>query len=137
MPVEKIRAQRQVIAMSHEGHYREAHPLIFVFTHWINLVCMICLAFTGFYIHYPFFAGFMNTARTNFETDRFGHITGSDTTEDCTLSIRNRLAGAIALEWTETVLSTPDFPASRMLPKNAARSWPGVLGEAGLRVSRS
>jgi len=50
--------------MAHEGHYREAHPLIFVFTHWINLLCMIGLAFTGFYIHYPFFAGFMNTART-------------------------------------------------------------------------
>jgi len=50
--------------MSHQGHYREAHPLIFVFTHAINLVCMIGLAFTGFYIHYPFFAGFMGTART-------------------------------------------------------------------------
>ena len=50
--------------MSHEGHYRQAHPLIFVFTHWINLLCMIGLAFTGFYIHYPFFAGFMNAART-------------------------------------------------------------------------
>jgi Ni/Fe-hydrogenase 1 B-type cytochrome subunit len=50
--------------MSHEGHYREAHPLIFVFTHWINLLCMIGLAFTGFYIHYPFFAGFMNGARS-------------------------------------------------------------------------
>jgi len=50
--------------MSHQGHYREAHPLIFVFTHWINLVCMIGLAFTGFYIHYPFFAGFMSGART-------------------------------------------------------------------------
>jgi Ni/Fe-hydrogenase 1 B-type cytochrome subunit len=50
--------------MSHEGHYREAHPLIFVFTHWINLLCMIGLAFTGFYIHYPFFAGFMYGART-------------------------------------------------------------------------
>jgi Ni/Fe-hydrogenase 1 B-type cytochrome subunit len=50
--------------MSHEGHYREAHPLIFVFTHGINLLCMIGLAFTGFYIHYPFFAGFMNAART-------------------------------------------------------------------------
>ena len=49
--------------MSHQGHYREAHPLIFVFTHWINLTCMIGLAFTGFYIHYPFFAGFMYTAR--------------------------------------------------------------------------
>jgi Ni/Fe-hydrogenase 1 B-type cytochrome subunit len=50
--------------MSHEGHYRQAHPLIFVFTHAINLVCMIGLAFTGFYIHYPFFAGFMYGART-------------------------------------------------------------------------
>jgi Ni/Fe-hydrogenase 1 B-type cytochrome subunit len=49
--------------MSHQGHYREAHPLIFVFTHWINLTCMIGLAFTGFYIHYPFFAGFMYWAR--------------------------------------------------------------------------
>jgi Ni/Fe-hydrogenase 1 B-type cytochrome subunit len=49
--------------MSHEGHYREAHPLIFVFTHGINLLCMIGLAFTGFYIHYPFFAGFMYAAR--------------------------------------------------------------------------
>jgi len=50
--------------MSHEGHYRQAHPLIFVFTHWINLLCMIGLAFTGFYIHYPFFAGFMFFARS-------------------------------------------------------------------------
>jgi Ni/Fe-hydrogenase 1 B-type cytochrome subunit len=50
--------------MSHEGHYRQAHPLIFVCTHWINLVCMIGLAFTGFYIHYPFFAGFMFFARS-------------------------------------------------------------------------
>jgi Ni/Fe-hydrogenase 1 B-type cytochrome subunit len=49
--------------MSQQGHYREAHPLIFVFTHWINLVSMIGLAFTGFYIHYPFFVGFMYTAR--------------------------------------------------------------------------
>lgn len=49
--------------MSHQGHYREAHPLIFVCTHWINLASMIGLAFTGFYIHYPFFAGFMYTAR--------------------------------------------------------------------------
>ncbi len=49
--------------MSHEAHYREAHPLIFVFTHWINLLCMIGLAFTGFYIHSPFFAGFMYGAR--------------------------------------------------------------------------
>jgi Ni/Fe-hydrogenase 1 B-type cytochrome subunit len=43
--------------MAHGGHYREAHPLIFVFTHWINLVCMALLAFTGFYIHSPFLSG--------------------------------------------------------------------------------
>jgi Ni/Fe-hydrogenase 1 B-type cytochrome subunit len=49
--------------MSHAGHYREAHPLIFVITHWINLICMTGLAFTGFYIHYPFFEGFMGAAR--------------------------------------------------------------------------
>lgn len=51
----------------------------------------------------------MNTTRTNFETDRFGRVTGSDTTEDYALSLRNRLAGPIALEWTETVLSTWDM----------------------------
>jgi Ni/Fe-hydrogenase 1 B-type cytochrome subunit len=45
------------------GHYREAHPLVFVITHYVNLIAMIGLAFTGFYIHYPFFAGFMGTAR--------------------------------------------------------------------------
>ncbi len=47
------------------GHslYREAHPLVFVITHWINLICMVALAFSGFYIHYPFFEGFMGSAR--------------------------------------------------------------------------
>ncbi|MBW6467942.1 MAG: cytochrome b/b6 domain-containing protein [Coriobacteriia bacterium] len=49
--------------MSHPAHYREAHPLIFVFTHWINLISMVALAFSGFYIHYPFFANFMGVAR--------------------------------------------------------------------------
>ncbi|MHB1136329.1 MAG: cytochrome b/b6 domain-containing protein [Coriobacteriia bacterium] len=49
--------------MSSQAHYREAHPLVFVMTHWINLVCMIMLAFSGFYIHYPFFDGFMGVAR--------------------------------------------------------------------------
>lgn len=49
--------------MSHPAHYREAHPLIFVFTHWINLIAMVALAFSGFYIHYPFFSGFMGVAR--------------------------------------------------------------------------
>lgn len=49
--------------MAHLAHYREAHPLPFVITHWINLVSMILLIFTGFYIHYPFFSGFMGIAR--------------------------------------------------------------------------
>ena len=49
--------------MSHEGHYREAHPLIFVFQHWVNLICMIGLAFTGFVIHGGFDAIPMGSAR--------------------------------------------------------------------------
>jgi len=49
--------------MSSQAHYREAHPLVFVINHWIHLVCMIMLAFSGFYIHYPFFDGFMGVAR--------------------------------------------------------------------------
>lgn len=49
--------------MAHLAHYREAHPLIFVVTHWINLVAMLILIFTGFYIHFPFFVGFMSMAR--------------------------------------------------------------------------
>lgn len=49
--------------MSANAHYREAHPLVFVLTHWINLISMIALAFSGFYIHFPFFAGFMGVAR--------------------------------------------------------------------------
>ncbi|MDH4139540.1 MAG: cytochrome b/b6 domain-containing protein [Coriobacteriia bacterium] len=49
--------------MSHPAHYREAHPMVFVLTHWINLIAMVCLAFSGFYIHYPFFPGFMGVAR--------------------------------------------------------------------------
>jgi Ni/Fe-hydrogenase 1 B-type cytochrome subunit len=49
--------------MAGSAHYREAHPLVFVITHWINLICMIMLAFSGFYIHYPFFNGFMGVAR--------------------------------------------------------------------------
>ncbi len=37
--------------------------MVFVLTHWINLISMVSLAFSGFYIHYPFFAGFMGVAR--------------------------------------------------------------------------
>jgi len=49
--------------MAHLAHYRQAHPLPFVITHWVNLVAMVLLILTGFYIHYPFFAGFMGIAR--------------------------------------------------------------------------
>ena len=49
--------------MAHLAHYRQAHPVPFVITHWVNLVSMICLIITGIYIHYPFVAGFMGIAR--------------------------------------------------------------------------
>ncbi|MDR3037060.1 MAG: cytochrome b/b6 domain-containing protein, partial [Coriobacteriales bacterium] len=49
--------------MAHLAHYRQAHPLPYVITHWINLVSMLVLIFTGFYIHFPFFSGFMGVAR--------------------------------------------------------------------------
>jgi Ni/Fe-hydrogenase 1 B-type cytochrome subunit len=49
--------------MAH-AFYREEHPLPTVITHWINLIAMTGLAFTGFYIHYPFFAWSMQMART-------------------------------------------------------------------------
>jgi Ni/Fe-hydrogenase 1 B-type cytochrome subunit len=49
--------------MAHLAHYREAHPLVFVVTHWINLIAMILLILTGFIIHYPFIAGIMGVCR--------------------------------------------------------------------------
>jgi len=49
--------------MAHLAHYRQAHPLPFVITHWINLVCMVLLILTGFYIHYPFFPHFEGVCR--------------------------------------------------------------------------
>lgn len=48
--------------MSH-SYVRTQHPLVFVITHWINLLAMICLTLSGFYIHYPLFGGFMGVAR--------------------------------------------------------------------------
>jgi Ni/Fe-hydrogenase 1 B-type cytochrome subunit len=48
--------------MSH-NLYREQHPLVFVITHWINLLAMVFLMFSGLYIHYPIFGGFMGVAR--------------------------------------------------------------------------
>ncbi|WP_165055639.1 MULTISPECIES: cytochrome b/b6 domain-containing protein [unclassified Adlercreutzia] len=49
--------------MAHLAHYREAHPMLFVVTHWINLVAMIVLIITGFSIHFPFWPLFMGVAR--------------------------------------------------------------------------
>jgi len=49
--------------MAHLAHYKEAHPLQFVITHWINLVCFILLIVTGFNIHFPYWVGFMGVAR--------------------------------------------------------------------------
>ena len=49
--------------MAHLAHYREAHPLPFVITHWINLICMVLLILSGFLIHYPFISGLMGIAR--------------------------------------------------------------------------
>jgi Ni/Fe-hydrogenase 1 B-type cytochrome subunit len=48
--------------MSHDL-YREAHPIPFVLTHWINLLAIFFLALTGFYIHYPIVGGLMSLAR--------------------------------------------------------------------------
>ena len=49
--------------MAHLAHYKEAHPAPFVVTHWVNLIAMLVLILTGFYIHFPFVAGFMGVAR--------------------------------------------------------------------------
>lgn len=49
--------------MAHLAHYREAHPIPFVVTHWINIIAMVCLILSGFYIHFPLFGGLMGMAR--------------------------------------------------------------------------
>lgn len=64
----------------------------------------------------------VNYARSNFETDRFGRLTGSDTTEDYMLTVRNRLDCALTLEFTETVLSTWQLN-SPLPPTSTDSSW--------------
>ena len=49
--------------MAHLAHYREAHPLPMSITHWINLSCMALLIFSGFLIHFPFWAALTGVAR--------------------------------------------------------------------------
>ena len=39
--------------MAHLAHYKEAHPLPFVITHWINLAAMVILIISGLLIHFP------------------------------------------------------------------------------------
>jgi len=34
---------------------RAEHPTIAIVTHWVHLVTLVMLTFTGFWIHYPFF----------------------------------------------------------------------------------
>lgn len=48
--------------MAHLAHYKEAHPLPFVITHWINAASMLVLIVTGFMIHFPV-AGTMGICR--------------------------------------------------------------------------
>ena len=43
---------------------REEHPLPAILMHGVHLLAMFSLIFTGFYIHYPFFAGPMAAMRT-------------------------------------------------------------------------
>ena len=47
----------------HMAHYKEAHPLPLVITHYVNLFCMLLLIFTGFQIHYPMFPEIMVICR--------------------------------------------------------------------------
>ena len=49
--------------MAHLAHYKEAHPLPFVVTHWINLVAMIFLILSGIIIHFPILPASMGIAR--------------------------------------------------------------------------
>ena len=49
--------------MAHLAHYKEAHPVPLIVTHYINLICMAVLILSGIIIHFPYFAGVMGIAR--------------------------------------------------------------------------
>jgi len=49
--------------MAHLAHYKEAHPLPFVVTHWINLVAMVFLILSGILTHFPLIPASMGIAR--------------------------------------------------------------------------
>lgn len=49
---------------------RAEHPLVAVITHWIHVVALVLLVFTGFEIHSPFVGG-------SLATNRFVHLTAA------------------------------------------------------------
>jgi hypothetical protein len=51
----------------------------------------------------------MSTKRNNLDFDRFGRVTGLDTTEEVQLAVRNHVGRAVVLEVIETMLSTWDL----------------------------
>src|SRR5665811_112421 len=50
--------------MGHLPPTREEHPLPAVIMHAVHAISLILLVFTGFYIHSPFFGGFMGYAES-------------------------------------------------------------------------
>lgn len=62
----------------------------------------------------------LSSKRSNFDFDRFGRMTGVDTTEDMMIAVRNHLAHAIALDVTETVLATWDLKGPEPAKKDAS-----------------
>jgi Ni/Fe-hydrogenase 1 B-type cytochrome subunit len=43
---------------------RAEHPSVAIVTHWVHLVTLVALTFTGFWIHYPFFDASFGAMRT-------------------------------------------------------------------------
>lgn len=50
--------------MAHGYTTREEHPVPAIIMHWLHLISMIVLIYTGFYIHRPFGPGSMDLMRT-------------------------------------------------------------------------
>lgn len=49
--------------MAELAHYKDAHPLPFVITHYVNLGAMILLILSGFIIHFPYLPAIMGICR--------------------------------------------------------------------------
>jgi len=81
----------------------------------------------------------VSSRRGNFDVDRFGRITGVDTTEEYLLTVRNHLGRNVTLDVVETVLSTWDLKGPD--PARRETSWvqwglPAPAGQAAeLRFS--